>query len=50
MTRYRFNLKNSLKTVLSAAPLVAELALQDSMGKASSVVNDTITRKINASN
>lgn len=50
LARYRSNLKDNLKTVLAAAPLVTELALQDSMGKASSVANGTVTRKINTSN
>lgn len=50
LARYRSDLKDSLKTVLAAAPLVTELTLQDSMGKASAVINATVTRKINASN
>ena len=50
LARYRSSLKDSLKTVLAAAPLLTELTLQDSMGKASSVANGSVTRKINASN
>jgi len=50
LTKCRSNLRANLGAVLAAAPLLNQLAVQDSMGKASSVVNGSVSRKINGSN